>query len=290
MPPRQFDGSRVRAVRRGKDLHQRQLAAMVQVSAPTVARWEAGQDFPKGEKLPSIASALGQPIDDLFPTDGPPDLQLLRCDAGLSVADAARILGTSRAPVSNAESGRRRLAATYVHPLAQAYGVTEDELLAAQDYSFGLRPATGLDSQSAPRALGEKVSFLLRYGYGAQAAPSDGEIATLVNEHAHEAAVTADDIASLRAGKTIEVSDAVRAGLAEALKVDVAILGDDATLNPAARQLLEAIRFIGSIDRGQILGLAARGNDEGLSVEMMARMNKIVGELKHKLPEAQDEQ
>ncbi|WP_093801717.1 helix-turn-helix transcriptional regulator [Streptomyces sp. Wb2n-11] len=289
MPPRQIDGSRIRAVRRGKDLHQRELAEMVGVSAPTVARWENGQDFPKGEKLPSIAAALGQPLDVLFPHDGPPDLQLLRCDAGLSVAEAAAIIGTSRVPVSNAESGRRRLNDAYVQPLAQAYGVTEDELLAAQDCSFGRRPrASRSEQEAAPRTLGEKINFLLRYGYGAQAAPSDKEIARLVNAHASVAVVTAEDIAALRAGVTTEASDIVRAGLAQALQVDVAILGDDAELNPAARQLLEAIRFIGSIDRGQILGLAARGNSEGLSAGMMAHINELVGELKHKLPEVQD--
>ncbi|MGV9318232.1 helix-turn-helix domain-containing protein [Streptomyces sp. NPDC003660] len=292
MPPRQIDGSRIRAVRRGKDLNQRELAKKVGVSAPTVARWETGSDFPKGEKLPAIATALGQPLDDLFPHGGgPPDLQLLRCDAGLSVTEAAAILGTSRVPVSNAESGRRRLSDAYVQPLARAYGVTPDALLAAQDCSFGIRSRTSYrEEEAAPRTLGEKINFLLRYGHGAQAAPADEEIAQLVNAHAGVAAITAEGIAGLRAGVTTEVSDEVRAGLAHALRVDVAILGDDAELNPAARQLLEAIRFIGSIDRGQILGLAARGNDDGLSVEMMASMNKVVGELKHKLPEVQNEE
>ncbi|MCY0952796.1 helix-turn-helix domain-containing protein [Streptomyces finlayi] len=289
MPPRQFDGSRVRAVRRGKDLGQKELAAEVGVSGPTVARWESGQDFPKGEKLPAIAAALSQPLDALFPHDGPPDLQLLRCDAGLSVAQAAAILGTSRVPVSNAESGRRRLSDAYVQPLAEAYGVTEAELLAAQDCSFGLRPRTSRDDQaSAPRTIGEKINYLLQHGYVGQEAPSDAEIARVVNDHAGVTAVTTDDIVDLRTGVTTEASDVVRAGLAEALQVDAALFQDDAEVNPAARELLEAIRFLGSIHRGQILGLAARGNSGGLSAEMMATINDLVGELKHKLPEVPD--
>ncbi|MBK3534756.1 helix-turn-helix domain-containing protein [Streptomyces sp. MBT56] len=289
MPPRQFDGSRVRAVRRGKDLGQKELAAEVGVSGPTVARWESGQDFPKGEKLPAIAAALSQPLDALFPHDGPPDLQLLRCDAGLSVAQAAAILGTSRVPVSNAESGRRRLSDAYVQPLAEAYGVTEAELLAAQDCSFGLRPRTSRDDQaSAPRTIGEKINYLLQHGYVGQEAPSDEEIARVVNDHAGVTAVTTDDIVDLRTGVTTEASDVVRAGLAEALQVDAALFQDDAEVNPAARELLEAIRFLGSIHRGQILGLAARGNSGGLSAEMMATINDLVGELKHKLPEVPD--
>lgn len=287
--PRQFDGSRVRAVRRGKDLHQKELAEMVGVSAPTVARWESGQDFPKGEKLPAIAAALGQSLDVLFPHDGPPDLQLLRCDAGLSVAQAAAVIGASRVPVSNAESGRRRLSDAYVQPLAEAYGVTEEELLAAQDCSFGLRPRTSRDElASAPRTVGEKINYLLQHGYVGQEAPCDEEIARIVNEHAGVAAVTADDIAALRAGATTEASDVVRAGLAEALQVDAALFQDDAEVDPAAREFLEALRFLGSIHRGQILGLAARGNGGGLSAEMMAKINELVGELKHKLPEVQD--
>ncbi|WP_033223508.1 helix-turn-helix domain-containing protein [Streptomyces virginiae] len=289
--PRQFDGSRVRAVRRGKDLHQKELAEMVGVSAPTVARWESGQDFPKGEKLPAIAAALGQSLDALFPHDGPPDLQLLRCDAGLSVAQAAAIIGASRVPVSNAESGRRRLSDAYVQPLAEAYGVTEEELLAAQDCSFGLRPRASRDEHAfAPRTVGEKINYLLQHGYVGQEAPSDEEIARIVNEHAGVAAVTADDIAALRTGATTEASDVVRAGLAEALQVDAALFQDDAEVDPAAREFLEALRFLGSIHRGQILGLAARGNGGGLSAEMMAKINELVGELKHKLPEVQDGQ
>ncbi|WP_262387112.1 helix-turn-helix transcriptional regulator [Streptomyces sp. TRM49041] len=284
--PRQFDGSRVRAVRRGKDLLQQELGEMVGVSAPTVARWESGQDFPKGEKLPLIAAALGESLDVLFPHDGPPDLQLLRCDAGLSVAQAAAVIGASRVPVKNAESGRRRLSDAYVLPLAQAYKVSKEELLAAQDCSFGLHPGGSRDEQaSAPRTVGEKINYLLQHGYVGQEAPSDEEIARLVNEHAGVEAVTADDIAALRTGATTEASDVVRAGLAQALQVDAALFQDDAEVNPAAREFLEALRFLGSIHRGQILGLAARGNSAGLSAEMMAHINELVGELKHKLPE-----
>ncbi len=259
---------------------------MVGVSAPTVARWESGQDFPKGEKLPLIAAALGESLDVLFPHDGPPDLQLLRCDAGLSVAQAAAVIGASRVPVKNAESGRRRLSDAYVLPLAQAYKVSKEELLAAQDCSFGLHPGGSRDEQaSAPRTVGEKINYLLQHGYVGQEAPSDEEIARLVNEHAGVEAVTADDIAALRTGATTEASDVVRAGLAQALQVDAALFQDDAEVNPAAREFLEALRFLGSIHRGQILGLAARGNSAGLSAEMMAHINELVGELKHKLPE-----
>lgn len=285
MPPRQIDGSRIRAVRRGRDLSQQQLGNMVGVSGPAVARWENGQDFPKGEKLPAIAKALHQPLDDLFPHDGPPDLQLLRCDAGLSHAQAAEIINASRAPLGNAESGRRRLSDAYVKPLAKAYGVTEDELLAAQDRSFGVRAPSRAEQTPGPKTIEEKINYLLRYGYVGQEAPSDEEIAHAVNEHAGAATVKADDIVALRTGATTEASEAVRAGLAHALQVDAALFQDDAELSAEDRQVWEAFRFIGSIHRGQILGLAARRNSTGLSAEMMATINHLVGELKDKLPD-----
>ncbi len=290
MPPRQFDGSRVRAVRRGKELSQKQLGASesVGVSGPTVARWESGEEFPKGEKLPGIAAALDQELDVLFPHDGPADLQLLRCDAGLSVAQAAAVINTSRVPVSNAESGRRRLQDAYVAPLAHAYGVTKADLLAAQDVSFGLRTVRPRDKQSsAPRTVGEKINYILQHGYAGQTPPSDEQIARAVNEHAGVTSTTAGDIAALRIGTTTDVSDSVRSGLAHALQVDAALFQDDAEVNPAAREFLEALRFLGSIHEGQILGLAARGNHSGLSADMMAKINEVVGELRHKLPDVQ---
>ncbi|MEV6421680.1 helix-turn-helix transcriptional regulator [Streptomyces sp. NPDC051662] len=290
MPPRQFDGQRVKRVRRGKELSQKQLGERNGVSAPAVARWESGQDFPKGEKLPALAASLDQALDVLFPHEGPADLQLLRCDAGLSVAQAAAVLNTSRVPVSNAESGRRRLNDAYVKPLAHAYGVTEAELLAAQEQSFGLRASrpSALDTRTpAPRTVEEKINYLLEYGYVGQTPPSDEEIARAVNEHAGMTIVAAGDILALRTGAVTDTSDAVRAGLAHALQVDVALFQDDAEVNPAAREFLEALRFFGSIRRREILGLAARGNATGLSAEMMAKINEVVGELKHKLPDVQ---
>ncbi|MFG3348715.1 helix-turn-helix domain-containing protein [Streptomyces sp. NPDC048018] len=284
MPPRQFDGKRLRAARRARELSQKELGAKVGVKGPAVSRWEDGQEFPKGEKLPALAAAVGQPLDDLFPTDGPADLQLLRCDAGLSIAQAAEVINASRVPVSNAESGRRRLSETYVKPLAQAYGVTEEELLAAQDVSFGIRPEASRDGPATPRTVGEKINYLVQHGYVGQEAPSNEEIARLVNEHAGTA-VTTDDIVALREGVTTEASDAVRAGLAHALQVNVGLFQDDNELGAEDRQFLESLVFLGSIRRGQILGLAARGNGRGLSAEMMAKINEVVGELRHKLPE-----
>ena len=54
-------------------------------------------------------------------------------------------------------------------------------------------------------------------------------------------------------------------------------------------EVMEGIRFLGSIHQGQILilGLAARGNNAGLSPEMIAKVNELVAELQDKLPDTQ---
>ncbi|MFD9572411.1 hypothetical protein ACFWBI_21465 [Streptomyces sp. NPDC059982] len=167
--------------------------------------------------------------------------------------------------------------------------VTSDELLAAQDRSFGMDaapvPAAPAGSgPSAPRTVGEEIDFLVRHGYGEQAAPSDAEIASTVSKHVG-ATITADVIAGLRAGHITDVSPAVREGLAHALQVDVELFKDDAEFSPRAGEFLDAVRFLASIRQGQILALSARGNAGGLSAETMAKINEIVGELKHRLPD-----
>ncbi|MFJ4703035.1 helix-turn-helix domain-containing protein [Streptomyces sp. NPDC088768] len=289
--PRQFDGSRVRAVRRRLELKQKELGEKVGVSAASVTRWELGEDFPKGEKLPAIAAALGEPLDVLFPYEGRADLQILRCDAQLSVAQAAAVIGASRVPVSNAESGRRRLQDAYVGALAHAYGVTEEELLAAQDVSFGSRQAAPPRNEHppTPRTVGEKINYLLQQGYTDRTPPSDEQIAWAVNDHTGMPSTTAEDIAALRMGRVTDVPDAVRAGLAHAFQADVALFQDDAEITPEARELVEAVQFVRSIREGDILGLAARGNEAGLSPAAITAINKVLGELRNKLPDLPDE-
>lgn len=63
-------------------------------------------------------------------------------------------------------------------------------------------------------------------------------------------------------------------------------------MNPAAREVVEGTRFLGSIHQGQILilGLAARGNTAGLSPEMIAKLKELVAELQDKLPDTQSDE
>lgn len=246
MPPRQFDGKRLRAVRRALDIKAEELGAAVGVTGAAVSGWESGNDFPKAERFPAIAAALKQPLDDLFPHDGPADLRLLRSDAGLSMAQAADVIGTTRVPLRNAEMGKRRLQDAFVRPLADAYGVTEEELLAAQDRSFGM----GDPRPPAPRSVGEKIDYLLEHWPAGQNPPSDEEIARTVNAHAGTTS-TAADIVALRKGDVTDPSDEVRAGLAHALQVDEAVFADDTEVNTETQEFMEALQFLGSIQKAR---------------------------------------
>lgn len=78
------------------------------------------------------------------------------------------------------------------------------------------------------------------------------------------------------------------AGLAHAFQIEPAFFEVGAEVNPAVREVLEGIRFLGSIHEGQILGLAARGNNTGLSAGMIAKINELVAELQDKLPGVQN--
>ncbi|MFD3563465.1 helix-turn-helix domain-containing protein [Streptomyces sp. NPDC058686] len=294
MSTRQFDGARVRAERRAADLTQGELAELIGVGRGAVAKWETAKTVPEPHKLPALAKALGGSLDELFPRDGAPDLADLRCDAGYPQADASRIVGVrSHMPLYKAERGIARLDGSYVGPLATAYGVTVGELLAAQERSFGIStppPAQSGERSVVPRTVAEKINYLLENAYFGQTPPVDAEIAQAINEWDAMAAATVDNVRALRTGAETTASPAMRAGLAHAFQVDPAFFADGAEVNPAAREVLEGIRFLGSIHQGQILGLAARGNKAGLSTEMIAKINELVAELQDKLPDAQGDE
>ncbi|OLZ70949.1 hypothetical protein AV521_13200 [Streptomyces sp. IMTB 2501] len=272
MPPRLFDGRRVRAARRGKDLTQKQLGAAVGVTGTAVARWESGEDFPPGEKLPALAAVLGEPIDVLFPRDGMPDLADLRCDAGLSQREAAEAIGASRVPLSNAERGKRKLNDAYIEPLANAYKATTEELLAAQERSFGnLAPdEPSAEQRPIPRTLAEKITYMMTTYPPGNQPPQDAEIAQAINAKAGRDLVTVDVVLALRTGAQTVVgpqNPAVLEGLAEVFGVPVMYFQPN---EQAARQITEVAELLKAINDRKILALAARGNEDGLSPDMIS--------------------
>ncbi len=284
MPARDFDGRRVRAVRRAADLTQHDVAAALGVGRVAVAKWETGKTVPDGDKLPAIARVLGKPIDELFPRASEPDLADVRCDAGFTQVQTAEIIGSrSHMPVSKAERGISRLDPAYVPLLAKAYGVSTEELLAAQERSFGVETpapsAASASRQAVPQTLSEKITYLLEQTYPGQRAPADGEIAQVINTRAGRNLVTDTDVRALRTGSTTSVDPkdpAVLEGLAEAFQVSPLFFQPNEAV---ARQVTEGIRFLASMQRGTILGLEARGTGDGLPAEMIAKINVLVADI-----------
>ncbi|MFF2142177.1 helix-turn-helix domain-containing protein [Kitasatospora sp. NPDC058190] len=288
MPARRFDGQELRRARRARELSQEALgrAEGVGVEQPTVAKWESGTTFPEPERLPAIARALGEKLDTLFPRDGEPDLADLRCDAGYPQKKTGELIGAkSHIPVSNAERGVRRLNAAYVPRLAEAYGVTEKKLQAAQDRSFGVTPTAPVDAPPAPRTLAEKLTYLLETTFPSDR-PTDAQIAAAVNAHAGVDVISADAVEALRTGTPppSEVLDGLAAGvvlegLAEFFGITPLYFQSDEELE---RQVADAISLLALRGSTDDFALAARGGQGGLDPAMIAKINALVAEVQQK--------
>ncbi|MFB6988600.1 helix-turn-helix domain-containing protein [Streptomyces sp. NPDC056178] len=275
MPPRRFDGPRLRAVRRAAEMHQHQLAEDLGLGSHVqVARWESGKAFPAPEKLPAIAKALHQHLDDLFPRDGSPDLADLRCDAGFSQGSAADVVQeVSRFQLGAAERGRRRLDSSSLPAVARAYGVSVEDLVAAQDRSFGeFVPAT---ATPAPQTLAEKLTELLQATFP-EVVPSDADVAAGINAMVGSEAINAAQIEALRAGTPPDqiFTDAAQTMAFEALGLYFGVsplhFQDDKAIE---RRVLDDIRYLA--EQHQI-ALAARGGEGGVSDAFLAVLNELI--------------
>ncbi|WP_327306268.1 helix-turn-helix transcriptional regulator [Streptomyces sp. NBC_01298] len=250
MPERRFDASGLRSARVAKGMTQTQVAAALGVKDPSVvSRYESGDATPPPEKLPRLAALMGERVDDLFPRPGLPTLADLRCDAGMTQKDTAAVTQTgSASPVRAAEGGRRKLAPHYRAPLAQAYGVSVEELLAAEKRSFGEDAATGpgwapgpgthvpqahdprtratpaqppqaeLRQPVGPYGIAKKIAALLE-GATEQHRPTDSEIAELGNARTGRTVLNGPLVTSLRLGRPAHAGPEVLEALAAALDV-----------------------------------------------------------------------
>ncbi|MFH0246168.1 helix-turn-helix domain-containing protein [Streptomyces sp. HK10] len=293
MPARRFEGRVLRQARRAADITAATLANRIGVARPQISKWESGKSFPALEKLPAIAEALGRDLDDIFPRSGEPDLLDLRCDAGLTQKEASARIGTSHIPVINAEKGRRRLDPQYVPLLAQAYGVTEEELLGAQDRSFGVvTAAPNIASTPLPRTLAEKIDYLLASTYAPADVPGDTDLTEWVNARVGRALLTPEQFTALRCGRRTlaEVlpehreQSAFYGALGETLGVSPLFFQPD---DAVARQVMEGIRFLAA--GGRDLALAARGAEElGVSPAMLAQLTALIEQAKLENPSTGD--
>ncbi|WP_244419077.1 helix-turn-helix transcriptional regulator [Streptomyces hygroscopicus] len=275
VPVRQFDGGRVLAARRAARLQRNELGRMLDVSKDSIGDWERCDSAPSPERLPAIAEALGQDLNVLFPRLGPPDLKDLRCDAGHTQAEAARALGISRLPLSNAEAGTRPLNDDYVQPLANLYRVEVEVLEEAQKRSFVTSGTPKPEARPRPpQTLGEKItSFLHRKPL------SDREIADAINSAAGFPAVDAAGILALRTDsqESAEVQaslppDSLFAGLGAAFGVQPWFFADGEEVE---RQILDRLEFL-SLMRSEGVSVAARGASEGVSAAMLATLSEVL--------------
>ncbi|MFG2430356.1 helix-turn-helix domain-containing protein [Streptomyces sp. NPDC048590] len=277
MPPRRFDGRRLRARRREADMHQRVLGREVGVgSHEPVARWESGKSVPPAEKLPAIARALGADIDTLFPRDGAPDLVDLRCDAGYSQSHAADLLETvSRFRLGAAERGVRKLDAASLLEPARLYGVTVEELQAAQRRSFGEDVPTPEAARPAGKRLAETLSELVEQAFPGSR-PTAEELAIAVNRRIGTEVLKAEHVDALLGGVSAEeiFDDGARTVVYEALglyfDVSPMVFHDGQS---AQRRVLEDIRFLAA---QHDVALAARGGEGGVSPAFLAVLNELL--------------
>ncbi|MFG2671619.1 helix-turn-helix transcriptional regulator [Streptomyces sp. NPDC048445] len=264
----------MRSVRRAAvDVSQADVASAIGVADSTVAGWESGATTPDQEKLPALAKALNQDLDDLFPRDGLPDLMDLRCDAGLYRYETREIIGTkSDGPLAGAEQGVRALKDKYIPALAAAYGVTEDVLKRAQARSFG-----EAQPEKAPETLAEKITMLLEHSYPGRPSPEDQEIADAVNAYAGSAVVSAADIEGLRTGAKDDPLPVVLEGLAKFFDVSKLYFEEN---DAVAAQAYEALRFMYAAKQGKVGRVRARGmGSEGLPADVLSILNDIAGEV-----------
>ncbi|AWL37140.1 MULTISPECIES: helix-turn-helix transcriptional regulator [unclassified Streptomyces] len=279
MPPRRFDGRRLRARRRAVDMHQKVLGREAGVgSHEPVARWESGKSIPPAEKLPAIARALGVDIDTLFPRNGDPDLVDLRCDAGYSQSHAAEVTeAVSRFRLGAAERGVRKLDETSLPALAALYGVTVEELKAAQRRSFGEIAAAQEPAEPSSPQLADTLSGLMQ-GAFPERRPTAAELAAAVNSKVSAEVLKAEQVDALLSGARAQdiFDDGARTVAFEALglyfDVSPMVFHDGQS---AQQRVLEDIRFLAA---QHDVALAARGGERGVSPAFLAVLNKLLDE------------
>lgn len=282
MPERTFDRARFRTVRRASEMTQEQIAGEMGVQESVVNRWEGGGITPPAEKLPKLAALVGLPLARLAPREGFPDLADLRCDAGFSQGETAAVIGTSSpSPVRKAEGGVRRLSKRFEEPLACAYGVSVEELRAAQERSFGnevpadvarLPDREPLADLGMPQTTAEKITYLLDRTYEAAGRPSDGELAWLANEAAGGPLLTEDLVRALRTGEQPAAEPEVLDALADALDVPPVFFRSN------DREVARIVARIKSV-RSDFEVMAARGGEEGVPPELLEFVNAAFADI-----------
>ena len=132
--------NRLRGLRKGKDLNQAQIAAVLRISQRGYSKYETGENDIPTQVLLRLADFYGVSVDYLLgrdetPTAQPPrggsgrlQLAALRREHGMTQAQAAAMLGCSASLYARYERGERPLPLPLAVKLADLYGVTLDRL------------------------------------------------------------------------------------------------------------------------------------------------------------------
>ncbi|MFF8786783.1 helix-turn-helix domain-containing protein [Streptomyces sp. NPDC015125] len=291
MPERTFDRHEFRKARRAANKSQAAVAAELGVKEPAVAKWESGRTKqPPPEKLPQMAVIVNLPLDVLAPRAGRRNLADLRCDAGLTLTDTLEELRKTfpklrtSVVVRNAETKVRQLAEHYVEPLADAYGVEVEVLLAAQERTWGNDvPEPTVADEDLPRTLSGKMQLLIDQTYGGELnPPSDGDIARTINTMAGKVVISESGVGILRSGgaDNSPVSTEILDGLAAAYHAPTGFFypGEEAIARDFTSTVKRAARLRG-------VTLAARGGEAALNSALLKTVDDLLDSIeKGELP------
>ena len=132
--------NRLRGLRKGKDLNQTQIAAVLRISQRGYSKYETGENKIPPEVLLRLADFYGVSVDYLLGRDETPaaqpprggsgrlQLAALRREHAMTQAQAAALLGCSASLYAKYERGERPLPLPLAVKLADLYGVTLDRL------------------------------------------------------------------------------------------------------------------------------------------------------------------